>query len=95
MFPLYSSRTAAVAAAFLVAALTCCSANPNADDAARVKKRFLELRFSAPFQARFRALNDPELFQISCEQMRVNCARVLELVRSSDPEFYTKLSKPN
>lgn len=72
-----------------------CGAEPNKGDVERVKQRFLELRFSAPFSPKHRALGDRELFQISCEQMRVRCSQVLERVRAEDPEFYKKLSQPN
>ena len=72
-----------------------CGARPNTDDVERVKQRFLELRFSAPFQARFRSLEDRELFALSCEQMRVKCPEVLELLKAADPAFYRNLEKPN
>ncbi len=69
-----------------------CSAKPTTHDVDRVKQRFLELRFSAPFQPRFRSLSDRELFRMSCEQMRVNCTEVLDRLKQTDPQFHAKLS---
>jgi len=72
--------------------LSSCYADPNGDDLARVKSRFLLLRFQAPLTKEYKNMNDKELFEISCRQNRVKCAKVLSLLETENPEFLNKLN---
>lgn len=78
------------AAGFL--AIPGCSADPTENDVVRVKQQFLILRFRSGLDPKMQGKSDMELFQQSCINNRVNCDRVVEMLKQSDPEFHSKLT---
>ncbi len=70
---------------------SCLAVDVSKEDVNRVKKHFLELRFQATMNPELANLKDIDLFQLSCKNQRVNCKRVLEILKKEDNEFYRKL----
>lgn len=80
--------------ATLSAFLGGCSGSPRPEDVERVKQDFLTLRFHSEFSPELKGKSDREIFELSCTQNRVRCSTALEMLKSSDPEFYAKLQAP-
>jgi len=68
-----------------------CYADPREEDLERVKEDFLTIRFLAPFREEWRGLDDESLFELSCQQNRVQCDDVRAMLKEEDPEFYAIL----
>ncbi|MEQ8351351.1 MAG: hypothetical protein RH862_07695 [Leptospiraceae bacterium] len=75
----------------LLFTLAGCNAEPNATDVQRVKDEFLHLRFQSQIQPKLKGLSDDRLFQMACKHNNVQCDRVLDELKKSDPEFYKTL----
>lgn len=71
--------------------LPSCYAEPTADDLERVRRQFLVLRFHAPFDPALRGFDDKRLFEMSCQNHRVRCDRVLGMLKIKDMKFYGTL----
>jgi hypothetical protein len=69
-----------------------CSADPNETDAERVKEQFLSYRFQATFNPETKDLTDKELFEQTCKANRVNCDKVIEILKKKDPAFVDTLT---
>lgn len=80
-----------IAFSSLILIFSGCFAEPEISDLDRVKRDFLTLRFIAPFDSRFRDLNDEELFELSCRENRLKCQSVITLLETEDPQFYSEL----
>lgn len=72
--------------------LVSCSAQPEESDLKRVKQQFLQLRFQAATLAEYKNKTDLELFELSCQNNRVKCEPVIELLKKEDPKFYSILT---
>ena len=72
--------------------LVSCSAQPQDSDLKRVKQQFLQLRFQAATLTEYKNKTDLELFELSCQNNRVKCEPVLELLKKEDPQFYDTLT---
>ncbi|MBU43464.1 MAG: hypothetical protein CMN76_09615 [Spirochaetaceae bacterium] len=95
--PIGSSRGRPFLATLLligfVALFTGCNAEPNATDVQRVKDEFLHLRFQARIQPSLKGQPDARLFQMACQNNNVQCDKVLQKLKESDPDFYKVLEK--
>jgi len=69
-----------------------CTASADASDLNRVKQQFLQMRFQSVLVPELKNKTDLELFQLSCAQNRMNCDQILQMLQSSDPEFYKTLT---
>jgi hypothetical protein len=76
---------------FLFGFLVGCAAQPEEADLVRVKQYFVQLRFQAGLRPELQSKTDRELFLISCEQNRVQCSPLLEMLKKKDRPFYEKL----
>lgn len=74
-----------------LAMLVGCQAEPEQSDVTRVKEYFLQLRFQSAFQPALQSKSDQELFQLSCKANRVDCDRLLQMLKEQDPDFYRTL----
>ncbi len=70
---------------------TCGSTTPDEKVLERVKQSFLEMRFYAPYLDQIKGMDDKQLFENSCKHNRVNCTKILELLKSKDKKFYERL----
>lgn len=70
---------------------TGCVARPEESDLVRVKEYFLQVRFQAAFKPELQSKSDMELFLLSCEQNRVKCDPLLEMLKEKDRPFYDTL----
>ena len=68
-----------------------CVARPEESDLVRVKEHFLQIRFQSAFKPELQAKTDMELFLLSCEQNRVRCDPLLEMLKEKDRPFYDTL----
>lgn len=68
-----------------------CYAEPRESDLDGVTRRFLLLRFIAPFKEDLKDLTDKQLFELSCNEQRVKSYELLILLKKKDPVFYEKL----
>ncbi|MCS7205007.1 MAG: hypothetical protein NZ853_04870 [Leptospiraceae bacterium] len=68
-----------------------CSAEPTKVDVERVIKHFIQLRIQNEITGSKQS--DMELFYISCRNNRVNCDKVLEILKKENPEFYQTLTQ--
>lgn len=68
-----------------------CAARPEESDLVRVKEHFLQMRFQAVFRPELQSKSDMELFLLSCEQNRLRCDPLLEMLKEKDRPFYDAL----
>ena len=68
-----------------------CKARPEESDLVRVKEHFLQMRFQAAFRPELQSKSDMDLFLLSCEQNRVRCDPLLEMLKEKDRPFYDAL----
>lgn len=71
----------------------CSPAAPEQEDLERVRNYFLKLRFNAVFFPELRDETDKRLLELSCQANRLDCRKVMDMLKDKDPKFYENLHR--